>query len=116
MLLVLPRPTEATAMKDDSGEPAERDEHGYNMKGEQVELLLKRIGIESMPMYFFNSFVDAPEEFKKFIINQLNTLRKERIERISEVCNAVDYLIKHQEEEQARTAQRYVSKELKIFL
>ncbi len=115
-LLVLPRPMEAIVMKDDSGEPAETDEDGYNMKTEQVELLLKRIGIENMPMYFFNSFVEAPQEFNKFIINELDALRKERIERISVVCNAVDYLIKHQEEEQARTAQRYVSKELKIFL
>jgi hypothetical protein len=115
-LLALPRPREAIAMKDDDGEPAETDEEGCNMKAEQVEPLLKRIGIEKTSMYFFNSVVDAPQELNKFIINQLNTLRKERIERISVVCNVVDYLIKHQEEEQARTAQRYVSKELKIFL
>lgn len=115
-LLVLPRPMEAIAMKDDSGEPAETDEDGYSMKGEQVEQLLKRIGIENMPMYFFNSVVDIPPQLNEFIINQINTLRKERVKRISIVCNAVDYLIKHQEEEQARTAQRHVSKQLKIFL
>ncbi len=115
-LLVLPRPTEAIATKDDSGEPAETDEDGYIMKAEQVELLLKRIGIENMPMYFFNSSVDVPQELNEFIINQLNALREERVERISVVCNAVDYLIKHQEEEHAKTAQRQVSKELKIFL
>jgi hypothetical protein len=115
-LLVLPRPAEAIAMKDDSGEPAETDEDGYIMKGEQVELLLKRIGIENMPMSFFNSFSDVPQQLNEFIIYQLNTLREEKVERISVVCNAVDYLIKHQEEEQARTAQGHVSKELKIFL
>jgi hypothetical protein len=103
-------------MKDDSGEPAETDEDGYNMKTEQVELLLKRIGIENMPMYFFNSVVDVPQQLNEFIIKELNTLREERVGRISVVCNAVDYLIKHQEEEHARTAQRHVSKELNIFL
>lgn len=115
-LLALPRPTEAIAMKDDSGESAQTDEDGYSMKAEQVELLLKRIGVDNMPMYFFNSVSDASQQLNEFIIEQLNTLRTEKVERISLVCDAVDYLIKHQEEEHVRTAQRHVAKELKIFL
>jgi hypothetical protein len=115
-LLALPRPTEAIAMKDDSGESAQTDEDGYIMKAEQVELLLKRIGVENMPMYFFNSVSDASQQLNKFIIEQLNTLRTEKVERISLVGDAVDYLIKHQEEEHVRTAQRHVAKKLKIFL
>jgi hypothetical protein len=61
------------------GEPAETDEDGYNMKTEQVELLLKRIGIENMPIYFFNSVMDVPQQLNEFIIDELSDLRKRKL-------------------------------------
>lgn len=99
-LLLLPRPTEAIAMKDDSGEAAQTDEDGYSMKAEQVELLLKRIGVDDMPIYFFNSISpdDNSQKLNKFVIKQVTSLRIEKVNRISLVSDAVDYLIKNKEE------------------
>jgi transcriptional regulator with XRE-family HTH domain len=115
-ILVLPRPMEAIAMKDDSGEQAQEDEDGYGMKSEQVEMLLKRIGAENIPLHFFNYVSDDPQNLNGFIIDHLRKLRGEKIDRISAICSAVDYLVKNQEQEYVRVSQNEVSKRLKIFL
>lgn len=115
-ILVLPKQGEAMAMKDDSGEPVEIDEEGYEMKSDQVEMSLNRIGIEKMEKHFFNSTSDDPHKLNQFIIKQLENLRYEEIKGIDGTCKAVDYLIENQEKEYVKISQKKVSEELEIFL
>lgn len=115
-ILVLPRTNQAISMKDDSGEKAQTDEDGYEMKSDQVEMLLDRIGTKNIAKLFFNSVSDNPEGLNKFIIDQLENIRIKRISRINEICSAVDYLSENQEEEHGRISRDKVSKRLKIFL
>ena len=41
LLLVLPRPDEARAVKDDTGEMVESDDEGYELKCDQAEATLR---------------------------------------------------------------------------
>ena len=115
-ILSLPRPEEAIAVKDDSGEQVQTDDEGYSLKEEQIELSLGRIGIDSMPIHFFNSSSDETEDLNEFIVKLLGNLRDSRVNRIKAISRAVDYLIKNKEEESVRLSQREVAKKIEIFL
>lgn len=115
-ILALPRPEEAIAVKDDSGEQVQTDEEGYSLKEEQIELSLGRIGSNNMPVHFFNSSSDRVEDLNEFTINLLNNSRNSRVIRIEAINKAVDYLIKNKEEESVRLSQQVVAKRIKIFL
>ncbi|MFN6383231.1 MAG: helix-turn-helix domain-containing protein [Pseudanabaena sp.] len=116
-LLVLPRPDEALAMKDDTGENAESDEDGYTMKREQVEKALQNIGVrEEMPIYFFNSRSDDPNALSEYIGKQIKNLRSGKEEQIKNVKKAIDYLISNTKEVHFQNAKKEVSKRLKDFM
>lgn len=116
-LLVLPRPDEALAMKDDIGENAGSDEDGYMMKQEQVEKALQNIGVrEAMPIYFFNSRSDDPDALSDYIGKQIKRLRTSKEEQIKNVSKAIDYLISNKKEVHFQNAKKEVSKRLKDFM
>ena len=115
-ILSLPRPEEAFAVKDDSGEQVQTDEDGYSLKEEQIELSLGRMGISGLPIHFFNASSDKTEDLNKFIIGLLNDLRNSRVNRIKPINKAIDYLIKNKEEESVRLSQQEVANRIGIFL
>lgn len=115
-ILVLPYAEEALAVKDDSGDSVEDVEEGYEVKAEQIEMLLGKIGLDNIPTHFFNSFNDNPIKLNKFIESQLNDLRSDRVKRIQSICDAVDYLVENKEEESVRLSQEEVAKKIRIFL
>ena len=115
LLLVLPRPDEALAVKDDTGEMVESDEEGYDLKRDQAEATLRRIGVGELPITFFNATSDVPEKLRDCLVNRINDVRSGYSRRIQSVCDAIDGLIENHEVEAAQAAQKVVRKRLRIF-
>ena len=115
LLLVLPRPDEALAVKDDAGEMVESDEEGYDLKRDQAEATLRRIGVGELPITFFNATSDVPEKLRDCLVNRINDVRSGYSRRIQSVCDAIDGLIENHEVEAAQAAQKVVRKRLGIF-
>jgi len=115
LLLVLPRPDEARTVKDDTGEMVESDEEGYELKRDQAEATLRRIGVGDLPIAFFNATSDAPEELRERLIERVHGVRAGYSRRILSVCDAIDRLIENHEVKAAEAAQKEVRKRLRIF-
>ncbi len=115
LLLVLPRPDEARVVKDDTGEMVESDEEGYDLKRDQAEATLQRIGVGELPITFFNATSDAPETLRNCLVERINDIRSGYSCRIQSVCDAIDRLIENHEVEAAQAAQKAVRRRLRIF-
>lgn len=115
LLLVLPRPDEARAVKDDTGEMVESDDEGYELKRDQAEATLRRIGVGELPITFFNATTDAPEGLKGYLVDRIEEIRSGYSRRIRSVCDAIDRMIENHEVEAAEAAQKEVRKRLRIF-
>ncbi len=115
LLLVLPRPDEARAVKDDTGEMVESDDEGYEFKRDQAEATLRRIGVGELPITFFNATTDAPDGLKDCLVNRIGEIRSGYSRRIRSVCDAIDRMIENHEVEAVQAAQKEVRKRLRIF-
>ena len=115
LLLVLPRPDEARAVKDDTGEMAESDDDGYDLKRDQAEATLRRIGVGELPITFFNATTDTPDGLRDCLVGRVDDIRSGYARRIASVCDAIDRMIENQEVEAAQAAQKEVRKRLEIF-
>ncbi len=118
ILLLLPQYEQALAMKDDAGFKVETKEDGYDLKQEQVRERLEQKCNEArdMPVYCFNSSSDEPQQITTALVEELEKLRKSHTDRLLSAVQALDILIKNQEEENARKAQQEVIKLLKLFV
>ena len=115
LLLVLPRPDEARAVKDDTGEMVESDDEGYELKCDQAEATLRRIGVGELPITFFNATTDAPDRLKGCLVDRIEGIRSGYSRRVRSVCDAIDRMIENHEVEAAQAAQKEVRKRLGIF-
>jgi transcriptional regulator with XRE-family HTH domain len=115
-LLVLPRPGEARAMKDDSGQPAETDEDGYQLKTDQVQATLKRIGADGLPIRFFNAITDEPAATGQALLDRIVHMRQLQAERIASLEKTINNLIKNHEIAAARAVRQEVIRQLSIFI
>ncbi|MEY3787875.1 MAG: hypothetical protein RLZ75_2082 [Pseudomonadota bacterium] len=99
VLLVLPRPEEALAMKDDSGESAESIELGYELKSEQIQTALTPSKLNDLPIYFFNSREDDAAEFQSFLNGRLTAMRDNlRQQLINTIQDAKNVLANYEED------------------
>lgn len=103
ILLVLPRPDEALATKDDAGYEVETEEEGYELKHDRVLETLQQKGAEAsnVPILFFNaqSKQDAPAQINKVLIQQIEKLREPHVDLLRNAIEGIDGLIQHQEDE-----------------
>lgn len=116
VLLVLPRPEEAQAIKDETGSVVETVEEGYEIKKEQVEAQLHAIGVDQVSVYFSNVGMDNPSIVSMALIQHIQQLRASWGRQIINMSLAIENLIENQEREHAQIAQREVTKDLGIFL
>lgn len=97
-LLVLPRPNEAMAVKDESGIRVESVEEGYELKGEQVAMALQPLGLHNLAVGFFNAHGDDPTRLREFLIERVGNVRETFRARLRETTiNASALLLNHEQ-------------------
>jgi len=106
-LLVLPRPNEALAMKDDAtSTPVETKDEGYELKEEQVRLALEPLGLQNLSIGFYNANEDPAVHAQEFLVKQLNCARDSFRQRIQDATNDSQMLLKNHGEERIRAVLR----------
>jgi transcriptional regulator with XRE-family HTH domain len=117
MLLVLPRENEALAMKDDSGVAAETTDEGYRLKHEQILAKLSQFKSgDQIPILFFDVQHEDRQQMPELFSKGLERMRAAQTERVSQICHAVEELIKRHGDAQTKAAQEEVRRRLRIFL
>jgi transcriptional regulator with XRE-family HTH domain len=115
-LLVLARTEEVLATKDAAtGQEADSEEMGYELKGIQVEDSLRRVGVGDVAFEFFNAKSDDPKKLSTAVLHRIEEMRAGYARRIDEISEAVDQMIANKEVVHALEAQREVNKVLLTF-
>lgn len=115
-VLVLPRPDEALAVKDDLGEPAESVEDGYELKGEQAKMQLAGRGIDHVAVEFFNAREDAPHRLTNFLLGMVHGLKDKHSELLESVINDATALVQNFEQEQTSAVRQQAANLLEAWL
>ena len=116
VLLVLPRPDEALAVKHDGGGNAEDEAEGYELKKDQIDLRLSRLGVCGLPAVFFNAKENDSEPVRHALAGQIVAYRNRFCQQIETTAGAVDHLIKNQENETIRLVFEQVSQRLATWI
>jgi hypothetical protein len=114
-LLILVHDTEALGMKDDSGVLAETEEEGYELRREQVEADLIRIGAPQIPILFLNVKTQTTDATSCALVSQIKAMRDIQVRKISEVAGAIDQLFKNRNAQHALAAQQDGNEKLRVF-
>ena len=106
-LLVLPRPAEAMAMKDDAtSSPVESAEEGYELKGEQIALALEPLGLQTLGVAFYNANEDPAASAQQFLLKRLTRARAAFRTRVSDATIGAQALLRNHGEERIRAVLR----------
>ena len=112
-LLVLPRPSEALAMKDDAtSTPVESVKEGYDLKAEQAAMALEPMGLHNLAIGFYNANEDHPNTACDFLIARLEQARKTFRERTRAAINGARGVLRNHGEERVRAVLRDASETL----
>lgn len=114
-LLVLPRPNEAMAVKDESGIRVEAVEEGYELKGEQVAMALQPLGLSEYAVGFFNAHQDDPAQVREFLIERIAKARQTFRARLHEITNNARTLLLNHEQEQVQEVIRHAATMLRSW-
>jgi transcriptional regulator with XRE-family HTH domain len=114
-LLVLPRTSEALAVKDEAGVRVETVEEGYELKGEQVGLSMQPLGLENMAVEFFNAHQDPPERLRRFLITRLLAARAGVRQRLNDITESARSVLANHEREQVQEVVRQAGRMLRSW-
>ena len=114
-ILALARTGEALAVKYE-GYPAQTDQEGYELKAEEVQLKLHPLGLNGLPIAFFNAAEDPPEHLRAFITGRINVIRDSHRLALREIIDGANNLLANYEKEQSREAMRTAARRLSIWL
>jgi len=116
LVLVLPRPEEAIAVKDNSGILVEDEVEGYDLKRGDVEMTLSRLCLQAVPVEFFNARCDDPIPLRGTIVSGVRGIRLAWENRVHALSKTVDDLIANQKQEQTAIIFREVRSHLNSWL
>lgn len=115
-LLVLPRPNEALAMKDDAtSTPVESATEGYELKAEQIELALEPLGMQHLAIGFYNANEDPSNSMQEFLTSRLVFAREAFRTRIQHAISGSRELLLNHGEEKARAVLSEASNHLRSW-
>jgi transcriptional regulator with XRE-family HTH domain len=115
-VLALARPEEAEAVKDNSGLLVEDQSEGYDLKRADVEMHLSRLGLNEIPVEFFNARDDEASPLREFLLARVRSVRSVWGTRITALSKTVDELIVNQKQEQTAVVFRDVMRRLNTWL
>lgn len=106
-LLVLPRPSEALAMKDDATSVSvESVQEGYELKAEQIALALEPLGLQTLGVAFYNANEDPASGAREFLLERLNRARASFRTRIGDAMAGARALLRNHGEERIHAVLR----------
>lgn len=114
-LLVLPRPNEALAVKDESGIRVETVEEGYELKGEQAAMSLQPLGLIDYPIGFFNAHQDDSGQVRDFLSGRITKTRQVFRAKLHEITSNARTLILNHEQEQVQEVIRHAATMLRSW-
>ncbi|MEU6364248.1 helix-turn-helix domain-containing protein [Streptomyces sp. NPDC046931] len=115
-ILVLARPDEALAVKDEAGFQVETTEEGYELKNEQLRNALTPYRLDELPTFFFNVREDDPEGLRAFLRDRVRQTRSRFHRQLSDVLSRTQHLLDNAEREQVQAVQREVGKDLNSWI
>ena len=115
-VLVLPRPEEALAVKNDVGELAEDTEDGYDLKGEQAKATLDTQNLPIADIEFFNVREDEVRRLNDFLLRLVGNLRELHLQRLNAVIYEANAVVQNFEKEQTSVTLKEVARRLKVWL
>ncbi len=116
MVLVLPRPEEAIAVKDNSGLVVEDDHEGYDLKRFDVEMRLSQLGLQDLQVDFFNARSDDAAVIKESLVKRVHGIRAGWVSRVTKLSETIEYLVQNYKEEQTTVIFQEAKKPLNIWL
>lgn len=116
VVLVLPRPEEAIAVKDNSGMAVEDEQEGYDLKRVDVEMHLTRLGLQSLRVEFFNARYDNLAPLREVLVERVKNIRRTWEQRVRTLTKTVDDLIANHNKEQTAVVFRAVMSRLNTWL
>jgi hypothetical protein len=114
-LLVLPRPGDALAMKD-NGVTVHSTEEGYDLKAEEVELKLHPLGLSGLPLQFFNAAEESPTVLRSFLVHRIQAVQNEHRRELREIIDGARALLLNYEKEQSQEVMRAAAGHLATWL
>ena len=115
-VLVLARPGEALAVKDEAGLRAESEEDGYELKGEQAATALTPLALQNLPLEFFNSFADDPARLRSFALSRVEHTREVFRGELRVAVESAAQLLQNVEHAQVLEVQRDAGRSLAAWL
>jgi transcriptional regulator with XRE-family HTH domain len=114
-ILALPRTGDALAVKFE-GYPAQSDQEGYELKGDEVRLKLHPVGLDHLPIAFFNAAGDPPETLRAFIAERIDAIHKSHRAALRGIIDGANDLLANYEKAQAQETMRTASRRLTHWL
>jgi hypothetical protein len=112
LILVLPRPDEALAVKHPGGTKVEDDQEGYLLKQEQIDLRLEGLNFAGLEVVFFNAKEEDPASPQACLVEKIAKYRQRYAVQVADVSRAVDHLIENQKKEEVRLIFEEVGRKL----
>ena len=115
-VLVLPRPAEALAVKDDDGFAVDTAVEGYELKEEEAAKILRNNSLPGVRIEFFNSLEDDPRRLSGFLLELIDRLRNMNVVNLQDVLTGAKALVENHENEQVRAVQQQAAIQLRTWL
>lgn len=115
-ILVLARPEEATAVKDNRGRVVDSELEGYELKGFDVETHLERLRIGSIATIFYNARNDDAGSIREILLEKAIQIRESWTRQAIAINKTIEQLVENHRQERTATSYRQVMKRLQIWL